>query len=334
MAIDPNNPNIVYVGTPQNGLFVTTNGGATWQSVSAVPVSRRIHGDYPGITGILFDPASAASPAAKPTPSLLQVTETASMKAPMAARHGQRSVARASRYTLPFPAPASTMRRHRRHDLWSYANGAWTQLLTSVERACSVAINPTNPNEIVAHAAALNISYDGGETWSGIITAISYSTDIPWLRHYRPHVDQRLAFNPLVPNELIVSAGTGVWNTMLPTSGLCKRPRPSFGMIRASALSSWSPTRSSCHPAAIRFSPPGTAHSSTSAIPTPIPRPTGPLRVANRRRLVSIDYASSNPSFVVGLADWYGAEGSGYSTNGGQTWTPFASFTPGAGTST
>ena len=38
MAIDPNNPNMVYVGTPQNGLFVTTNGGASWQSVSAVPV--------------------------------------------------------------------------------------------------------------------------------------------------------------------------------------------------------------------------------------------------------------------------------------------------------
>ena len=39
MAIDPNNPNIVYVGTPLNGLFVTTNGGTTWQSVSGVPVS-------------------------------------------------------------------------------------------------------------------------------------------------------------------------------------------------------------------------------------------------------------------------------------------------------
>ena len=31
MAVDPNNPNIVYVGTPLNGLFVTTNGGTTWQ---------------------------------------------------------------------------------------------------------------------------------------------------------------------------------------------------------------------------------------------------------------------------------------------------------------
>ena len=38
MAVDPNNPNVVFAGTPQNGLFVTTNGGTSWQSVSAVPV--------------------------------------------------------------------------------------------------------------------------------------------------------------------------------------------------------------------------------------------------------------------------------------------------------
>ena len=56
MAVDPNNPNIVYVGTPQNGLWVTTNGGTTWSQVSAVPVSGTTSGQYPGITGILFDP--------------------------------------------------------------------------------------------------------------------------------------------------------------------------------------------------------------------------------------------------------------------------------------
>ncbi len=40
MAIDPNNANVVVVGTPENGMFITTNGGASWQSVSAVPVSQ------------------------------------------------------------------------------------------------------------------------------------------------------------------------------------------------------------------------------------------------------------------------------------------------------
>ena len=57
MAIDPNNPNIVYVGTPDKGLFVTTNGGVTWQQVSAVPASPAdSSGVYPGMSGILFDP--------------------------------------------------------------------------------------------------------------------------------------------------------------------------------------------------------------------------------------------------------------------------------------
>ena len=40
MAVDPKNPNIVYAGTTKNGLFVTTNGGASWQSVSGVPASN------------------------------------------------------------------------------------------------------------------------------------------------------------------------------------------------------------------------------------------------------------------------------------------------------
>ena len=46
----------------------------------------------------------------------------------------------------------------------------------------------------------------------------------------------------------------------------------------------------------------------------------------------SLDYASSNPSFVVGIADGEGGpEESGYSTNGGQTWMPFPTDPPGAG---
>ena len=30
MAVDPYNPNIVYVGTEANGMFKTTDGGQTW----------------------------------------------------------------------------------------------------------------------------------------------------------------------------------------------------------------------------------------------------------------------------------------------------------------
>ena len=55
MAVDPNNPNIVYAGSEGQGMFVTTNSGTTWTSVSAIPADGGA-----GITGILFDPGASA----------------------------------------------------------------------------------------------------------------------------------------------------------------------------------------------------------------------------------------------------------------------------------
>ena len=46
----------------------------------------------------------------------------------------------------------------------------------------------------------------------------------------------------------------------------------------------------------------------------------------------SVDYASSNPNFLVGIADWWGIEESGYSTDGGQTWHLFPTMPSFAGT--
>ena len=34
----------------------------------------------------------------------------------------------------------------------------------------------------------------------------------------------------------------------------------------------------------------------------------------------SVDYASSDPRFVVGISDYWGTESSGYSVDGGKTW--------------
>ena len=62
--------------------------------------------------------------------------------------------------------------------------------------------------------------------------------------------------------------------------------------------------------------------------PNAYPSTYGPVNSDNIVAGWSVDYASSNPSFIVGLADWWGTEESGYSTNGGQTWTKFATDDP------
>jgi hypothetical protein len=56
IAIDPANPNIVYVSTPANGLYVTTDGGNTWAEVAAVAAGLPINN--PGTPG---SPSSATS---------------------------------------------------------------------------------------------------------------------------------------------------------------------------------------------------------------------------------------------------------------------------------
>lgn len=60
MAVDPTNADVVYIGTPADGLFKTTNGtsgaSATFTSVSGVPNTGTARN---GIRGIVFDPATS-----------------------------------------------------------------------------------------------------------------------------------------------------------------------------------------------------------------------------------------------------------------------------------
>ena len=163
MAIDPDNPNIVYAGTALNGLFVTTNGGTTWQSVSGVPVSVASNGDSPGITGIEFDPANTNIIFAASYGNGVYETTNAGASWSQLQRGGPSSV----RYAAMSSTGVYYVVGDNDTDLWSYANGSWKELLTGTVNA--VAINPSNPNEIVVanNTDELNESVNGGASWAG-----------------------------------------------------------------------------------------------------------------------------------------------------------------------
>jgi hypothetical protein len=341
MAVDPDNPNIVYVGTPQNGLFATTNGGATWQSVSAVPVGQSDgSGNYPGITGIEFDPALGVTGGKTNTIFAASygdgVYESTNAGASWSAIGGPGHVvyAAVSSTGVYYATDGTT--------LWSYANSTWTQLVSEGNGIEAVAVDPSNPNEIVAQTPAgyLEVSYNGGATWSGIDWSSNQvsSTDISWLARGNTETGGivylsvgGLAFNPLVPNELVASAGTGVWTSNLPTDLVGGTPviwnDQSAGIEQLVANEIIVPPGGD--PVLASWDRPFFYISNANAYPSTY----GPVASANIVAGWSVDYASSNPSFLVGLADWFGSEESGFSTNGGQTWTAFPTFIPGAGTS-
>src|ERR1700733_12152310 len=303
MAIDPNNPNIVYVGTPSNGLSVTTNGGQTWTSVSAIPDAA---GE--GITGILFDPAVGGV--------VNGVTQTIFASSYghgvyESTNGGATWTARSGGPTDVVGAAVSSTGVYYASDgsnLWAYAGGKWTKLTSDSAGIQAVAVNPSNPNEIVAVSGAgyLDISYNAGATWTGPMWSSNQvtSADIPWLAAANKASAGNVymtvggaAFNPANPSQMVISAGTGVWTTtQVPTSG-----------ATSSTPVTWTDQSVGIE----------------NLVANEIIVPPGGDPVL----------ASWDRSFLVGIADWWGTEESGYSTNGGQTWTKFPTEIPGAGSS-
>ena len=332
MAVDPNNSNVVYVGTPQDGLFVTTDGGASWQKVSAVPVSVVDAGGlYPGITGITFDPRSGVSGGKTNTIYASSnghgVYESTNGGATWVALSGGPS-------DVENAAISSTgvyyAIGNNNSSLWRYMNGAWTQLnppggLNTFSNPHSVSVDPFNPNHLIVidQGGGLNQSLDGGATWSGMNWNNQFSsTDVPWLATTETYMSVGgTAFDQLVPNKLWASDGNGAWYANVPLTAQWTAPivwnSQNVGIEQLVAneilvapggkpvVASWD--RSFFYVANPNNYP------SSYGVGAPNPFSAG----------WSLDYASSNPNFLVGINDWWGTEQSGYSTDGGQTWNVF-----------
>jgi photosystem II stability/assembly factor-like uncharacterized protein len=337
MAVDPNNPNVVYVGTPQDGLFVTSDGGASWQKISAVPVSAQDgSSQYPGITGITFDPTSGV--AGGKTNVIFAssyghgVYETTNGGVSWTALSGGPS-------DVEYAAISSTgvyyAVGNNNSSVWKFTNGAWTQLNPDNSQGIhTVSIDPFNPLHIIVGTPGgnLNQSLDGGATWGGINWATHMSsTDIPWLANTEQYMSSGgMAFDQLVPNKLWAADGIGVWNTNVPQNMIWNTPvtwiSQSAGIEQLVAneilvapggkpiIASWD------RPFFYVGNP--DSYPTAYGVGNPHPFSAG----------WSLDYASSNPNFIVGINDWWGIEQSGYSTDGGQTWHMFPNMPSFAGT--
>ena len=151
MAVDPNNPDVVYVGTPQNGLFVTTDGGDSWQQVASVPVSSKdSQGLFPGITGIVFDPTSGVTGgktnviyASSYGHGVYESTDGGVSWSALSGGPSDVGSATVSTDGVYYAVGDNNT------ELWRYTNGTWTQLLVNSLGIQSVTTDPFNPDRII-----------------------------------------------------------------------------------------------------------------------------------------------------------------------------------------
>jgi hypothetical protein len=208
IAIDPVDPNIVYFGSAANGLFVTTDGGNTWSTVSGVPtaVADGSGNNYPGITGVLFDPGNASIIfAASYGNGFYQTTNGGASWSKLSG--GPSSV-----WQGAISSNGTYYAIDANHNLWVEANGSWTEAVSSAN-VFGVAANPSNPNQVVvvSDTGTLNESSDNGATWggwSGVPT--SNTSQIPWLTMTWGPGASGLVFNTASPSQLFVNGNQTV----------------------------------------------------------------------------------------------------------------------------
>ena len=329
LAVDPHNADVVYAGTAKDGLFVTRDAGATWQSIGAVPKSKDAeNGGNRGFGGIAIDPASGAIYAPSSGNGVyLSVdggaTWAIAKNGPAIVSHGK--IATDGAYYAT--ATGDT-------EVWRYWQGAWTNITPERDTWQTVVVDPFDPARIIAirEGGYLDISHDRGATWDGKIWGPSGRNNrdgggigwLAWTNEEYMSVGEMM-MDPVKAGRLWFAEGIGVWFTDLPADpnsppGITFTAQ-SQGIEQLVATNIVAPPGGK--PVVAAWDRP-VFH---VANPDAYPETHGPDNAKAIMGGWALDYASSDPSFLAGLFSW-GEDKSGVSKDGGRTWTPFASYPP------
>jgi hypothetical protein len=331
MAVDPYNSNIVFVGTENNGLYLTTNGGT---SFTQIPTSSLPAGTGAGICGLLFNANGTVTGGVTQTiyafvygtglyvSNNAGATWTATTGGPTTMNGA--AIDGSGHYFVANSA-----------GLYKYSGGTWSTLYTDGNGVQTVAINPFNNSEIAALRGSgwISLSYDGGATWSGAnYQTTTVAKQIPWLvaANYNGSATNifidagACAFSPTTNGELICSAGTGVWQTTLPSSGFTATTATSWndfsvGIEQLVANEIIIAPTTGSTPLLVSWDRPFFDITNQAAYPATYGPTNSDAIIAGW----SADYASSSPGTIAGIAN-FGTEESGITTNNGASWTAFA----------
>ncbi len=220
MAVSPKDDKHVLVGTLDNGLFQSFDGGESWKRVEDVAIPKDINGNQdPGVNGIIFDPVREG--------------------VIWAASHGFgyfRSQDNGKSWALMDGGPTAAMMdcdfspsgilfaaEHYGERAWKF-DGEWRQLQAeevTAQRCFSVACDPFNSERIVFTTAGGEIvqTLDGGVTFSDIAWGKKrrIATAIHWLA-WTPEEfmsDGRMSFHPIERNRMMFSQGIGFWTGLI-----------------------------------------------------------------------------------------------------------------------
>jgi hypothetical protein len=363
LAIDPNDPSILFLGSNNDGLWETTNSAASFSQVTSFPAAA----GSSGITFVTYNPTGAAGSPSQSIfvgvdstaagSNLYQTTnggttwtEVAGTNAPtgLIPDHGQRASDGNWYFTYANATGPDTSPTTGAVERYNPVSGVWTSISPVVPGAVSgdtfgyegLAVDPENPGTVVVTSLD---RYNQGDqiwrttnasaatpTWTAMYTgtATRITSSAPWISKFTDGIGNwaaTAAIDPFNTDEVLYGDGQGLWETTNAASSPVNWTFNDTGIEFTSALHVAAPPSGTLLLSALGDIN-GFAHTTLASSPAQgATLAGGKLGTDN-----SIDFAYANPNdqVLIGAP----TNGGAYSTNDGQTWTAFAAAPVSAGT--
>lgn len=344
LGVDPHNSDVVYFCPTSDFLWYTNDGGVNWHKVEGIPVGKPPH----GINTVIFDKESGTTKsktgATKTNVIYVTAEEAGVFKSSDAGKTWVNIAASGPGIAIkPRDAEIGPDRTYylatdKGKDfvgsLWKCSPaGEWTDITPPAPQGgnqsyADVAVDPADAKHIVLiqNGGKCFVSKDQGATWT-FHTFHLNSPNIQWLgkqQHYWLSVGE-IVFDPFEPGKLWFAEGFGVWWTKDLTPKEIPWQAASEGIEEACgneviAPPGGKPVAAMWDIGVFYFSDPDTYTAKRSH----------PYFMA----AWALDWCASDPKFLVGvfrnnLGFPPHIKDSGYSTDGGQTWTKFPAVAKG-----
>ena len=362
LAVDPNEPNVLYFGSRKDGLWKSVDGAVTFAKVESFPVKE--DKAALGIPFVVFDAKSGEK--GKPTPKIyagvsnaeanLYATEDggatwAPVKksptglVPSHAAFDAKGVLYLTYGNVPGPSDVTTGAVYKYDPKSKHFSNITPQKPTDKEKFGygGLAVDWQKPGTVVVTTIDRWGSGDeafrttsGGAAWKPLWEKAEFSASGAQYLFYgkdklgKPHWTGDIDIDPFDSNHATVVGGTGIWGTnelALADSG--KPPRWDFrnrGLEETVVIDLVSPPKGARLLSGVGDIC-GFRHDDLA-----VPPKLGAFMNPPCKTTKSLDVAAANPDVVVRVGDVWGDSAHGaLSTDGGTTWTPFKSEPKNAG---
>ncbi|MFI0742245.1 RICIN domain-containing protein [Streptomyces sp. NPDC021100] len=339
LAIDPSDHRTLLLGTRKNGLWRSTDHGATWRQVSSFPVKDGA-GSGAGISFVTYGPAGSNTVyvgVADRSASLYRSTDggTTWQAVPrqptgLMPQHGVVSGDGSLYLTYtdnlgPNGVTAGSV--------WKYtpAGGAWKDISPSqgTYGFSGLAVDPRKPSTVMVTTLdrwwpgdEVYRCTDGGATWKALAgKSVRNASAAPYIGTHTGHWMTALAIDPFDSGHVLYGTGNGIWRSK------------DADATDGGGTSHWTVGARGLEETALMdaIAPPGGAtvitamgdqggfrHDDLTKVPA------GRLDKPMMTNSTDIDFAQANPSMMVRVGHG-GAQDGAYSTDGGTSWHGFAS---------